>query len=256
MMPASVGGDHAAHDAADDDDGHGQRGQRIAQCGEHRAQRGAFGKRQVAAVSHPTGGGEQVHAHQQPRDGASQKQLAHRHVAHQRVHNERDGGRDDRTHGRCGCHHGSRIGAGIAFLLHGRNHRGADGRGIGHGRAGNAREHHARKDGHVRESAFDVSHGGGREVQQAPRDAAGVHEFTREKEEWDRQEGERVHALDHRGGHDVHGHSTAAEEDEHQRRQPHREEDRHAHQSETHERHHEHAEKHHLLHQASSMPRS
>src|SRR5690606_10995321 len=128
-------------------------------------------------------------------------------------------------------------------------------RRIGNRGSGHAREHHARDDRHMREAAADVPDQRAGERQQQSRDAAGVHQHAGDEEERNREERERVDALDQRGRENVQRHLTAHREDERQGGEPHGEKHRHPQRQAPQERPHQQAERQELL-QHQDLPRS
>ena len=126
-------------------------------------------------------------------------------AARERVDDHDVARRNEETDGRGGnVHRGGEL-AVIAFALHHRGHRAADRGGRGDGRAGDGAEEHAPENIHVGESAGQPADDDFCEVDQAPGDAAAVHELTREDEKRNREQREAVeaggHALrDHGGG--------------------------------------------------------
>ena len=110
-------------------------------------------------------------------------------------------GRDQQRDDRGGDHDVDGIIGAIAAPAHLRDHQPANGRGVGHGRAGNAAEHDRGNDADLAQAAAQMSDKCGGEIDKSRRDAAANHEVTGIDEERDRHQNEdgdaRCHALEH-----------------------------------------------------------
>ena len=82
----------------------------------------------------------------------------------------------------------------------GRHHhgqqQGGQGCRIGHGRARQRRHHHGRHNGHITQAALDVAHQRECKIDNAPRQAAGIHHLAGEHEKRHRQQRKTVRAID------------------------------------------------------------
>ena len=187
--------DEAAHDAAQDDHRHHQRGQAVLE-GHHDAEQAralpALGQIQAPAQAGDDGHAEQ--AHHQPRQDAGGKQAGDRHAHHRAVDHHQVGRRNRRADDRAGHHHGAGKGLLVAVLFHRRHHRAAEGRRFRDGGAGDAREQHRGDHARVGHAAAQVADQRVGELGQAVGDARLVHQLAGEDEQRHGQEGEQVQA--------------------------------------------------------------
>ena len=92
---------------------------------------------------------------------------------------------------------GGRIPVVVAGFTHGGDEDSAHGRGVGDGGARDAREDHLRSHRSHAERAADRADDGKRQIDDAPRDPAGLHQEPREDEKRHGHEGEEIHAGVH-----------------------------------------------------------
>ena len=89
---ASVGGEDAAEDAAQDDDGHQQRPDALAHGGADLPQVGLLMGRQIVLVAVIQAVGNQSHRQNDARQHGAQEQLRHGHIGDAGVHDQHNGG--------------------------------------------------------------------------------------------------------------------------------------------------------------------
>ena len=206
------GGEDAAIDAAQDDDGH-----------QKAPEGGAEGLPPLAPGGPLPGGGQalapdldhdddhQGQAHHDAGEDAAHEHVAHGHAGDGGVDHEGDGGRNDDGDGRGRCHHGRGEGGGEAAAVdHGGNQDDAQGRHRGGTGAGDGAEeagHHHADDG---DAAPPVADAVVNELDQTGGDAGLGHDVAGEHEERNGQQQELGHAVVHIGGH--HGQLVAGEQ--------------------------------------------
>ncbi|MPM13103.1 hypothetical protein SDC9_59458 [bioreactor metagenome] len=185
------GGEEAGHDAPDDD---------------HRRHEGPEGPPEACPGipgGSPAGGagivsllgqnGEGGH-HPQTHDDAGKKarheEPGHGDPGDGSVEDEGDARRDHRPDHGGRRHEGGGDRRVIAVVHHGLVLDLSEPRRVGHGGSGHTREDDAGDDVHLAQAPGNVPHHGAREAEDAPGDAAGVHEVAGEDEEGNGQEGE------------------------------------------------------------------
>ena len=189
--------EHAAQDAADDDEDRDQSPERLAGDLDRLAERDDLALGEVVAPRDVEAQDHQRQAEHQARDDAGDEQVRDRDRAagRERIDHRVVRGRDQQRlqRARDGDVDGEQ--PRIAGLDHLRDHHRADRRGVGDRRAGDAAEHRRGEDVHQRQPAADEADEHLGEVDQARRHAAFGHDAAGEDEERDREQREIVHAV-------------------------------------------------------------
>ena len=202
------GGEDAAVDAAQNDDGHQQAPEGVLE-GLPALGAGGLGlPLQVHFAAHQQRRDDQTRAHDQAGDHAGLEQVADGGVRDGAEHHEGDGGRDDDADGAGAAHQGGGKGGGIAGLDHAGDQHQAQGGHGGRAGAGDGGEEAGHDDAHDGKAALHVTHAGLGQVDQPLGDLGLFHDVAGEDEEGDGQQhklagggGEQEGQAGHDGGH-------------------------------------------------------
>jgi hypothetical protein len=187
---------HPAQDAAEDDDGQPERDERIDDHTPDLGQVHAHGGVDAAPLGVVVDPRHDRYRQDDRPQEARRKQRGHRDIAHGADHDHEDAGRDEDPHRGRRRHHGHRLLGAIAGAEHGGDHRGADGRDVGHRGAGDSREHVLGDDDRHRQPAADPAHQRLGETHEPHRDASRLHKRAGQDEQRDGEQHERVHTLE------------------------------------------------------------
>lgn len=180
---ASVGGEEAAVDAAEDDDGHQQAGDGLDESPPALTSAGLGQELELAAAVGEHHGEDEEAAHEDAGDYAGGKQLADALAGDGAVDDEGDAGRDDDADGAGG---GDQSG-GVVLLISNVGHCGdknhAQGGDGGRARAGDGREEAGHDDGDECHAAAAVADQRAGKVYELGGDAALVHDVAAQDEE-------------------------------------------------------------------------
>ncbi|MCW0449889.1 hypothetical protein NB706_002723 [Xanthomonas sacchari] len=197
-------GEDAGADADEDQRDQSQARQRADQTQRHRAPARERLGAVAARARHRVAGEHHRRGHQQRRDDAGGEQVGDRQAATGRGR-EQDQvvrGRHQKRDQRRGHADVDRVVAVVAAVDHLRNHRAADRRDVGDGRAGHAAEEQRGQHADLAQAATHAPDQRGRQRDQAVGDATAQHQFAGEDEQRDRDQRRRAAA----GGDLLHQH--------------------------------------------------
>ena len=198
-------GEDAEPDTADDDDRKKQRPDPVFEGRAAFCLAGLVEDLDVFLADHEGPHQDQGCAHHEAGYDAADEQLGDRDVACHAHDDERQRRRNDRGDDAARCHEAHGRCLGVAGLAHHRIEDRHQGRRIGHGRAGEARQQDRGEDGHVSEPALAVPEVGGRKANDPCGEPAGRHDLAGHEEERDCQQREAVDAVQQRLGENIGG---------------------------------------------------
>ena len=198
-------GGSAGEDAADDDDRHDERGQRLEGVLTERPpadelRLGYAGLAGIDAVYDHVADGDDKTG-----DDTGHEQLADGDGGDAGVEHHHDARRDDRAESAAGGDEGAGVAVVIAVLAHDGDKDGGESGGVGVRGAGDARHHNAGDDGRVAEAALEVTDKALCPVDEDIGDTGLLHQGTGQHEERHCHEGEGVHTGEELLGDDYTG---------------------------------------------------
>ena len=194
--------EEAGHDAAHDDHGDHEAGQRLPEGVQEAPEGRRRLPRVVALPRDDEGRHRHAERHHQAGHVAAREDRRHGLVGHPRVDDGDDGRRDDRREDRGADREDRGEVLVVALAHHLGDQEGAEGRDVGHRRAGDPAEEQAVDDVDVGEPAAEPADEDGREVDDRPRHAAPRGDVAGQDEERRRQENERVGQEPHQAARD------------------------------------------------------